>query len=42
MAMMIYGRGSDDVGKFSFVPKLPYLSPYKIDLFAGPLPHLSL
>ena len=25
---MIYGHGSDDVGKFSFVPKLPYLSPY--------------
>jgi hypothetical protein len=25
---MIYGHGSDDVGKFSFVPKLPYVSPY--------------
>jgi hypothetical protein len=28
MAIMIYGHGSDDVGNFGFVPKLPYVSPY--------------
>jgi hypothetical protein len=30
MATMIYGHGSDDVGNFSFVPKLPYVSPYNV------------